>query len=455
MKNAMSDDALLLIVACLLVVGSAVAFLLSRGRTKARYLAMRRAAAGQAGGHSHPAEVCAGHGNLEGPSSGQAAAIVRATDLMRLGKDDEAKRIEATRLIEEGKVLEGARLLEELSLQRYAISALEQAHLIDDACAVLVRMNRPGRAGVIYQRNAMPLKAAEQFLVANMPNEAARCYIEAGIFAKNGDSGSGAAGSAAAAAATHLCKAADIYEGLGKYPEALDAFARGELASHFVQFCLKYSLYEALRDYMHDAKNTRAGFAVLDMYTTKKLVKAIGLDTQTAGSLSLWCKTVKRVELIEMSLRKLEESKNLLSLFWSLLPEDLTAQIVTSLLSAPQFKGPEGKPFLLHNARALHDAKRNAHAALFYEHTGRVLMAAKCQALAGDPGYALDLTLLQDGDEVLANELFALLSKYSESPRARHARYSTEVTAAAARIFATVDPDADELHTTSPFSLTA
>lgn len=431
--NGMPGDALLLIVAFLLVAGSAGAFLLARGRQKARYLAMRRA-----GSHAVSPGASTPSGG-QGFAGGPSPAEVRATDLMRLSKDDEARRQTALKLVEEGKVREGALILEELGLQRYAINALEQAHLIDDACAILVRMNRPNRAGVVYQRNGNPLKAAEHFLIANLPEEAARCYLEAGK--KDAEC---------------LKRAADIYEGLGKHTEALEAYSRQEsLASDYVRFCLKHACHEQLRDFMRDAKRTREGFAILDMYATKKLVKALPLDTQTAQSLSLWCKTVKRIELIEMSLRKLEENKNLLSLFWSLLPEDLASQIVTSLLQAPQFKAPEGRPFLLRNARALHDAKRHGLAALFYEETGRILMAAKCQALSGDPGYALDLLHHADGDEVLAKDLLALLSSHTATPRARHARHAPEVVHAAVRILQSVDPDADELHTASPFSLTA
>jgi hypothetical protein len=431
--HGMPSDSLLLVVALLLVAGSAGAFLLARGRQKARYLAMRRS-----GGHSQPLQA-AKHPGVQGHVGHQGPSEVRATDLLRLTKEEEARRKNALKLIEGGKVREGALILEELGLQRYAISALEQARLIEDACAILMRMNRPNRAGVVFQRNGMPLKAAEHFLIANLPEEAARCYLEAG----KKDS---------------LClqRAADIFEGLGKFAEALDAYSRHEtLAGDYVRFCLNHACYEPLRDFMHDSKRTREGFAILDMYATKKLVKSLPLDTQTAQSLSLWCKTVKRVELIEMSLRKLSENKNLLSLFWSLLPEEFASQIVTSLLQAPHFKAPEGKPFLLQNARALHDAKRHALAALFYEETGRILMAAKCQAFSGDPGYALDLLHHADGDPHLARQLLSLLSPHTATPRARHARYSQDVVHAAIRILQSVDPDADELHTASPFSLIA
>lgn len=427
MKSSLfSNDLLMLVVAGLFVLGSLVAFLLQRGRQRNRFLAMRR------GGDKPP----------PGPTSGQSApssqGIVRSTDMLRLTKDDERKHAKAVKLVEEGKVREGARLFEELKLQRNAISALEQAGLIDEACAVLMRMNRPNRAGVIYHRNGMPVKAAEHFLIANLPEEAAKCYLEAGK--DDPDS---------------LRKAADIFEGLGRHDAALDAYARGDLMEPFVAFALKHAKYERLRDAMHDARTTRAGFAVLDMYSAKKLVKHVPVDTQTAQSLALWCRTIKRVELIELALRKLDADKNLLSLFWSLLPEDFSMQIVSSLLSAPQFRTPEVKPFLIHNARALFDAKRIVHAALLYESTGRLIMAAKCQAMVGDLGYALDLLSLEGGDAVLARQLGTLLAPHSEAPRTRHAKFPPDVVTAGVRIFQAVDPDGDELHTASPFTLTA
>lgn len=428
MKSSLfSNDLLMLAVAGLFVLGSLVAFLLQRGRQRSRFLAMRR------GGDKPPPGPTSG---ATTPSNG--LGIVRSSDLMRLTKDDERKHAMAVKLVEEGRIHEGALLFEELKLQRNAISALEGAGLIDEACAVLTRMNRPNRAGVIYHRNGMPVKAAEQFLIANLPEEAAKCYLEAG----KDDAGS-------------LRKAADIFEGLGRHDAALDAYARGDLMEPFVAFALKHAMFERLRDAMHDGRTTRSGFAVLDMYSAKKLVKHVPVDTQTAQSLALWCRTIKRVELIELALRKLEGDKNLLSLFWSLLPEDFSMQIVSSLLSAPQFRAPEVKPFLIRNARALFDAKRIVHAGLLYESTGRLLMAAKCQAMVGDLGYALDLLSLEEGDRVLARQLASLLTPHSEAPRTRHAKFPPEVVTAGVRIFQGVDPDGDELHTASPFTLTA
>jgi|GEM_PF-4076192 len=418
-----TGDALLLIIGILLVVGSVFAFLLQRNRQKSKFIAMRREQSEQ---------------KREAEAAANNPGVVRSTDVVRLSKENEAKRLQANAFIESGKIREGAAILEELGLQRYAINALESAHLIDEACAVLVRMNRPNRAGVVYQRNRMPLKAAEHFLTANLPEEAARCYLEAG-----------------ATQPEMFRKAADIYESLGRETEALEAYRRGELTEAYVQFCLKHNCFDKLRDFLDAGKTVRAGFVILDMYSTKKLVKAIPLDTQTAQSLALWCRTVKRVELIEMSLRKLVDSKNLLSLFWSLLPEDFSGQIVTSLLSAPQFRTEEGKPLLLRNARALHDAKRHMQAGLLYEHTGRLAMAAKCQALAGDLGYSLDLLSQAEGEETLARDLLALLEPHSAAPRTRHAKFSGEIASQAIRLFAHIDADSDELHTHSPFSLTA
>jgi hypothetical protein len=157
-----------------------------------------------------------------------------------------------------------------------------------------------------------------------------------------------------------------------------------------------------------------------------------------------------------MSLRKLEQNKNLLALYWSLLPDDLAAKIVTSLLQTPQFKSVQDRPFLIHNARALYDSRRHELAALLYEETGRVLMAAKCQSLAGDLGYALDLLCHPEhGDPVLARELEELLSRHTPTPHARHAHHEPDVVAEAIRLLGQVDADSDELHNASPFSLIA
>jgi hypothetical protein len=419
-----NSDAFVLFIAVVFIVCSAVAFWMHKGKGKQKYVAMRR-------NGTSPASA---------PPAGQAGSpsIVRAMDVLKLSKQDEAKRQRAIKWIESGKVKEGARLFEELGLQRQAISSLEQAGFIEDACAILMRMNRPNRAGVLYQRNGRPLRAAEHFLIANLPEEAAKSFMDAGKEDPN-----------------CFRKAADIYEGLGRFDAALDCYQKGDLMEAFVAFCLKHGNYLRLRDVMQDSRYTRLGFGLLDMHSTKKLIKNLPVDSQTAQSLALWCRTVKRVELIEMALRKLTEDRALLTLFWSLLPEEFSAQIVSSLLSAPQFKSDEAKPFLLLNARALYDTKRLSHAAPLYQHTGRLIMAAKCQASLGDLGFALDLLQQPGGDEVLASQLKTLLSPFTDAPTALHARYSPDIVGAGMKILEAVDPDGDELHTKSPFSLTA
>ncbi len=115
------------------------------------------------------------------------AATARAADLRILSPLEERVRIQAEKLIKKGRVNQAAQMLEQVGLHRLAISALEGAKLIDDAARVLIRLQKPGRAAVVYSRHGMWHQAAQCFLQADAPLDAARCHREAGNFSAAGE----------------------------------------------------------------------------------------------------------------------------------------------------------------------------------------------------------------------------------------------------------------------------
>lgn len=104
----------------------------------------------------------------------------RAADQKPLTKQEIRIKKQAARLASKGRVLQAAQMLEQAGLYRDSIDYLENARLFDEAARVLIRLQRPGRAGVLYSRNGLFGPAAQCFLQAGDSLNAAKCFREIG-----------------------------------------------------------------------------------------------------------------------------------------------------------------------------------------------------------------------------------------------------------------------------------
>jgi tetratricopeptide (TPR) repeat protein len=111
----------------------------------------------------------AGHGSQQ-----------RAADQKPLTRQEIRIKKQAAKLISRGRILPAAQMLEQAGFYRDAIDALENGRLFDDAARVLIRLQRPGRAGVLYSRNGLFGPAAQCFLQAGDNLNAAKCFREIG-----------------------------------------------------------------------------------------------------------------------------------------------------------------------------------------------------------------------------------------------------------------------------------
>ncbi len=100
----------------------------------------------------------------------------------------------AQKLISEKNIKDAARILESIGMVRKSVSILEKNGYVDIAAEILLRINRPHRAGVIYARAGKWDHAVHCFKMAKMPIEVAKClhtmgrYLEAArMFEKNRD----------------------------------------------------------------------------------------------------------------------------------------------------------------------------------------------------------------------------------------------------------------------------
>lgn len=113
--------------------------------------------------------------SASGPASSQ-----RASDQRPLTRQEIRIKRQAEKLIARGRILPAAQMLEQAGFYRDAIDALENGRLFDDAARVLIRLQRPGRAGVLYSRNGLFGPAAQCFLQAGDSLNAAKCFREIG-----------------------------------------------------------------------------------------------------------------------------------------------------------------------------------------------------------------------------------------------------------------------------------
>jgi tetratricopeptide (TPR) repeat protein len=88
----------------------------------------------------------------------------------------------AKELARESHFVQASQLLEQVGLHREAITLLEDKKFFDEAAAILLRLQRPNRVGVLYARNGLWAKAAPFFLQAGQVLEAAKAFREAGLF---------------------------------------------------------------------------------------------------------------------------------------------------------------------------------------------------------------------------------------------------------------------------------
>lgn len=112
--------------------------------------------------------------------SGVAPSHQRASDQRPLtGQEIRIKR-QAEKLVAKGRLLPAAQMLEQAGFYRDSIDVLENGRLFDEAARVLIRLQRPGRAGVLYSRNGLFGPAAQCFLQAGDALNAAKCFREIG-----------------------------------------------------------------------------------------------------------------------------------------------------------------------------------------------------------------------------------------------------------------------------------
>lgn len=152
----------------------------------------------------------------------------RSSDKRILTSAEKQTFKEAKNLLQNGRIIESARLLESIDFTREAISILEKGKYYHQAVDILLRMRSFDRAGVIYRRNGLFAEAADCFIKGKMPVEAAKCCKFIGNYEKarklfiEGRDFKGAADCAVELAMFR--EAAHLYLKAGKAEQALEQY---------------------------------------------------------------------------------------------------------------------------------------------------------------------------------------------------------------------------------------
>lgn len=358
----------------------------------------------------------------------------RATDS---GKTDEASqkvRRSAVRLAEAKKFLEAAKLLEQSGLLRDAVDLLEANKLFDDAASMLMTINRPNRAAVIYERNQVFDKAALFYLRAKLTEDAKRCMKQikqlnsnliaelAVLFAEAGDK----------------LSALSLSIKLNNQDKTLkllrDSFAYNELAQ------------------LLDNNNVRdfilASLSIADI--SHMLENMPEDDSPPIHRILLWLNESQKGEWLVPAFRYIGDQRGLAAIF----AEKIDHSVIEAFTHYSHRLGPEYvskhiEP-LEWTARALHDASHWGAAARVFELLGSVLLAAKARALSGDLESARQLLRLPKGDGQLAIQLDAAVTHLGANRKVGNP-LSKDERELLQRVFFSIDPDNEKKRTDSPF----
>lgn len=361
---------------------------------------------------------------------------MRTLDALTLSPENERKRFQALQLAKAKDFKAAAQMLEDAQLQREAIDLLEANGLLDDAVAILVKINRPNRAGVIYERNKNFEKAALYYLRAKLVDEAKRC-----------------------------CKQ------IKEYSLALST----ELAFLFAEAGDKSSalrLLAGINDRGKIIKLTRDTFAYqeLAVFLDQKAARALILDSLSISDIEhmlqdmpqdhilpltraiMWLNESLKGEWVLPAFHFIADKRDVAQYF----AEQIDEVVLEKFISHSQNFNDEFVLKKVKNiewaARGLHDAGRWHAGAIAFEKINSSILAGKCWAMCGHEDKAITALKSASGDAALCQKYLTELAALGRTVKSEVPLTKFEQEALA-RLFFYIDPDTEKNRVDSPFSI--
>lgn len=346
------------------------------------------------------------------------------------------KRVRALELAKKRDFLQAAKLLEEAQLQREAIDLLEANHFLDEAAAILMSINRPNRAAVLFERNKQFEKAAAYYLRAKLPEDAKRCCKQipqftislstelAVLFAEAGDKFS----------AIRLLAGINDKNKIIKLTR--DTFAYGELAVFLDNTAARKLLLESisLTDVAH-------------------MMQSMSHDHNIALTRArTWLNEGCKGEWLLPVMQFIGDKRDVAQKF----AEHVDTKTVDTFAPfANQFTPDfisKNSTILIILARALHDAGHWHAAAVVYDKLNSMILSGKCWALCGLESKAIKALKSASGDLTLAEKYLAQLAKMGRIATSDKPLEDAEKNQLK-EFFFNIDPDTEMNRAESPFTV--
>lgn len=283
-------------------------------------------------------------GELRKPQAKAAPVVVRKTDLFaQLSSEQKKIYMQAKQLVELQQFVEAAKLFESINFQRKAIDLLESHGLIDEACAILLRMGVPYRAAVVYERNGQFLKAGEFFLKDGKPDQAARC------FEKHAEQDY-----------KLYRRASECYLKAGQVDQALLALQRLDAGPEILPLALQHQRFEFLQRFFDLPFHAQALLPQLQPQDLLQMIKTLHLTPLSAVTLAHWTMYRPDEIMVLEALNKLGGDKELAKHFWVRLDEGFCDFICGLLPTVAKLPAAE---LMQRHAEVLEELGRVTHAA--------------------------------------------------------------------------------------------
>jgi hypothetical protein len=360
----------------------------------------------------------------------------RKLDDFVLSPEAKEKRLEAKKMIQKGEVSQGALILESIDLQREAIDVLESHGLLDDAAAILMRMNRPNRAAVIYERNNKFEQAAIYFLKAKLVDDSKRCCRRIKNYSPE----------LSLDLSHHFAEAGDFRSAFRLLGEIKDTTSLLKIARE------KYAFRDLalFLDYPAARKLLLSELSATDF---KHMLQYIPEDeTSLFSRPALWINEGKKADWLTEVFTAIGDKRGDATKFAEMIDESI-CDLYGSFVSGATLKDVEkNHRSFAWAARAFHDLLRMNAAALVYQKINIPLLAGKCWALAGCASKALAALNSQNGDQHLASQYQQELQRMGLGVVDKHQLEKHEQDTLT-RLFFNIDPDTENNRAASPFSL--
>lgn len=250
------------------------------------------------------------------PVPGTDPLQLRRTDnAAAMSKSDRVAYNQAEQLLKQGKLLEASQIFESIGFSRRAIDILEGAGMIDEACAVLIRMKSVARAGVVFERNHMYEKAAHCFTAAQQHENAGKAWRK---LTQNDF--------------RYFNLAAESFAKAGSWDHYLHALAEVLDTKKVIEAAIAQGRVEAIVGYMANPEIARDALPILGREAMTRVLTSLPLTPKLVLQARTWVSLSADYDLELLNV--IHRDPDLCAFFWAGLDETSRTRLAMIIQSA-------------------------------------------------------------------------------------------------------------------------